>query len=545
MKSLAKSPRLSRGEARATLAAATAWLFPVLVIGLVYFSPRHVLSVNTAVTGLVGLGIVLVAARYPDRSLIILIALLPFQGLILSKLWSLGAPTSVVSHLGAWKEALALGVIAAGARNYISTGRRADTVDRLALGFVGLAALYLVLQHTLIPSAPSPWRIRLLGFREDAGMVLLLLGTRHAPLPPGFLARAGRVLIASGAIVGGVAIFEWLNSASWNRFVVNSLRYTRYQIEVLHVNPPNPHDIRFYGTIGGSKIVRPGSVFLNPLVCGFYLVLPFAIALERFVRRTATPWVALSLIVSGAGILLTQTRSAILAALVVAFLAFQPAAGRAAHWRTKLAILAAGLAILAVPTAFATGLTRRFETTSNKQDVSTSGHISGFWGGVHAIEHQPLGHGLGTSAGTGQRFRTQVVTPENNYLQLGVELGVAPMLAFVALTVALVLALRRAARRQPFVAATATWAAMTGLAVGAWLLQDWTDFSVSWTVWGMAGAVLGIASRHQLRAWSAGGTLDPRARRPQSGRTSAALNPPTDSQPRRGIRTRNEPARRA
>jgi hypothetical protein len=464
------------------------------VIWVVYFAPIHTASVTTVITGLAALGVVLIAARYPDRSLIVLVVLLPFQGLLLAKLWALGMPTSIVRHLGAWKETLAIGVILAGLRNYLATGRRADLLDRLALGFVAVVGLYLIVGTTIVPSAPPSLSVRVLGFRQDAGFVLVLLGARHAPLPRDFLDRVGRAALAAATVVAGVCVFETLDSSAWNHFVVNTIRYTQYEVGILHTTPPNIYDIRVYGTIGGTEIVRAGSVFLSALTCGFYLVLGFALGLERTARGRSAPWLVPALVVIGAGILLTQTRSAILAALIVAFIAFQPAAGRKRHWRTQMAILVAALALLAVPAALSTGLARRVAGATNNSDHSSAGHVSAFWTGVHTIEAHPLGLGLGTSAGVGQRFAGQgsdVVIPENDYLEVGIELGVAPMLLFAALSVALVLSLRAAARRRPHAVVAGVWAAAAGLVVAAWLQQTWLDFSVAWTVWGLAGAALG------------------------------------------------------
>ncbi len=486
------------------------WLLPVLIIGAIYFSPKHIVSVSTAVTGLLALCLVAIAARWPDRSLIVLIVVLPFSGVLLAKLWAWGVPTSIVRHLAAWKEALALGVVVAGARNFIATGRRADTLDRLALGFALVALLYVGLQHTIIPSAPSSSTIRLLGFREDAGFVLLLLGARHSPLPPNFLERAGKVLLAVTTVVAAIGIYEAIDSAAWNRFVVNTIHYTRYEVGVLHTRPLDYSDIRTYGTIGGTRIERIGSVFLNPLTVAFYLVLGFAAGLERVAHGRGRPLVMISLLALFAALLLTQTRSAILAALVVALLALQRAPGRQRHWRAQLAILMAAIAVMAVPTAVATGLSSRLSSTSNSSNVDTAGHISGFWDGVNAVAQDPLGHGLGTSAGTGQRFALQVghvIIPENSYLQVGVELGLIPMLLFVVLTVTLVVKLRAAARWSSHYVVAALGGAAAGLAVGAWFLQVWADFPTAWTAWGLAGAALAVSRERALASNPVGSTL--------------------------------------
>ena len=470
------------------------WLLPILVIGAVYFSPRHIASPGTVTTGLVGLVVVLIAARRPDLSLLGLIIFLPFQGLLLSKLWAWGMPTSIISHLGAWKEALALGVILAGVRNLLATGRRLDTVDRLALAFVAFTLLYAVAQTAIVPGAPSASNVRLLGFRETGGFVLLMFGARHAPLGPAFGRRVSRVILVVGALVSAIGIYEALFSSAWNHFVVQTVKYTRYQIDVLHSYPANFSDIRTYGIVGGARIDRIGSVFLSSLSCGWYLILPFAVGIERAIRRTASPLVLLATVMIGAALLLTQTRSAILGALVVLVLAFAPSAGRGRHWRTQVAILLAGLAILAVPAAFGTGLSKRVQSAGNATDQSTAGHVSGFWSGLNTIGRNPLGLGLGTGAGTGQRFAVKGdVIAENNYLEVGDELGILPMLIFAALMVALILRLRRVARDRLDPLITAAWAAAGGLALAAWFLQTWSDFAVAWTFWGVAGAALGLA----------------------------------------------------
>ncbi len=489
---------LRPAQRREALGATLAWAVPVAVIALIYFSPRHIVSPETALTGLLALGFLALAVRRPDLSLLGLIVFLPFQGLLLAKLWSWGLPDSVVRHLGAWKECLALGVILAGVRNLIATRRRLDLIDGLALGFVGICVLYAALQATIVPGAPSPSSSRLLGFRETAGFVLLLFGARHAPLGPGFARRAARTVLLVGAAVAAVGVYGAIFSSAWNRFVVHTIKYTQYQAAVLHTHAVHPGDIRVYGYVGGTRIIRIGSVFLDSLSCAWFLILPFAVGLERVLRRTASPLILLGTILIAACLLLTQTRSAILGGLLVAVLAVVPAAGRPRHWRTQVAIVLAAVAALGIPAAFATGLAKRVASAGSQSNQSTAGHISGFWDGIHTMGAHPLGLGLGTAAGTGQRFNVRgFQIPENNYLEVGDELGIFPGLLFLVLTLALLVRLRRASSQRPEPLATAAWTAGAGLALAAWFLQTWSDFAVSWTYWALAGVALGLV-RHKV-----------------------------------------------
>jgi hypothetical protein len=476
-----------------------AWALPVLLIWLVYFSPKHILSPETAITGLGALGLFALAVRRPDRSLLALAVIFPFQGLILSWLWAAGLPASVDKHLGAWKETLALAVVAAGARAFIASGRRADTLDRLALGFVALVAAYAAFQSKLLPSAPSVTSIRLLGFRETAGFVLVLLGARHAPLGPDFRRRALRALLAVATVVSAIGVYEEIDPNGWNQFVVNTIKYTQYQAFVLGSPVADPKSILNYSTDAGVQIERIGSVFLETSFLAWYLILPFAIGLERVIRRTASPLIVGSTGLIAVAEILTQTRSAILGCVLVVFLGLLPAAGRKLHWRTQASLLAVGLVLLAIPLALSTGLVTRVDQTTNSNDVSTSGHLSGFTQGIDTMKAHPFGLGIGTAAGTGQRFGVQgYVIPEDNYLEVGDEVGIAGGLLFLALTVVLLVGLRRAARRAPDPLVAATWSGGVGLAVAAIFLQTWSNFAVAWTFWGLAGVTL-AATRAQRR----------------------------------------------
>ncbi len=481
-----------------SLALVLVWLAPVIVL-LVVYRTSH-LSAEKAIAILLALAVAVLAAVRPDRALLGLIAALPFQGLILAKLWALGLPVAVAKDLGSWKEALAIGVVIAGVAQLARTRPRLDLFDRLALAFVALSVLYLLLQPEIIPSAPSAMSVRLLGFRETAGFVLLAFSARHAPLPPRFLRQAATVVLVVGAVVGGVAIYEILDPHGWNVFVVGTVEYTRYQIAVLGTRPLNMWNILTYTQLGGSQVVRAGSVFLSPGTCGFYLLLAFALGLERTTRGGRFSTALAPMLLIGAGLVVTETRAAIIGALLVGLLAFRTASGRRRHFRTQAAIALGIVALVAVPVAAGSGLVSRFGLLGNSSNVSTKGHETGLIKGFDVVVSNPLGQGLGTGAGTGQRFAVQASTiPENNYIEVGDELGILPMLVFAALTLALVAALRRAAmlRSEPLV--SAAWAAAAGLAVGAWFLQTWTDFSVAWTLWGLAGAAVGIAARRPQR----------------------------------------------
>jgi hypothetical protein len=468
---------------------------PLVVVGLAlasgFVSAEHLLALLAAVA------LILLAARRPDRALLLLIVLLPFQPLLLAKLYAWGVPASIVRPLAGWKEALGIGVIVAGFLGFRASRKPLDRLDWIALSFVGIVFLYALLPQLFAPGAPTALNIRSLDFRQTAGFVLLFWGARHARLPAGFLARAARVALAVGTVIAAIAIYEHFFSSAWNDFIVHNVKYSNYQVQILHTYPLNPLDYRSYGHLAGIQSIRVGSVFLDPLTLGFYLLIAFAIGIDNVFRRGARPYALAALTTLGAALIFTQARSALIGALVIGLLAVGFAPGRRGGRRIQFAfVLLIGL-LLAVPAASSSGLAARLSTTKSTDDPGASDHFQALSSGVQSLSHHPLGLGLGTSAGVGQRFEQVQTVPESSYLQIGNEIGIPAMALFIWLTIAAIRALRRAATSSPNLVITPFWTAAAGLAVGAFFLHAWNDFAVSWTIWGLAGAAIGVSARER------------------------------------------------
>lgn len=467
------------------------WTAPAVVAAFIYATQAR--FAERAIAGLLALGIVVLAARRPDRALLALFAGLPFQGIVLAQLYAWGVPASVVRPLSAWKEALAVGVVVAGIRGYRAGSRRLDGADKLGLAFVAAVAAFAVVPSLFAPDAPLGTDVRWLGFRLSAAFVVLFLAARHARLPEDFTARAVRVVLAVGAVVAAVAVFEYFFSDAWNRFVVEQVQLVRYQVDVLDLRPIDFEDIRRYGYVGDHRFLRAGSVFFDPTPAGFFLVLPFSVAVERRLRAGLRSGGATTLVaLVGTGLALTQTRAALIAAFIAVYLAVRPAPGRSTTRRMRFTLLFVGAMIVAVPAAATTGLNSRIVSTASGEDQSSEDHVDSFWNGVDAITDAPLGHGLGTSAGVGQRFDSDTAVTENGYLQVGVETGVAAMAAFAALTVVVLRRLNRTVRTVPSPSVCAIRGGATGLAVGALLLHAWNEFAVGWMTWALMGAALAL-----------------------------------------------------
>jgi hypothetical protein len=477
------------------------WLVPpgVMLAIFMSFAPP-INGLERLLGAAIAVLVIFLASRRPDIAILGLIIGLPLQNFAPSYLYRMGLPGPIVRPLGSWKEAVALGVVVAGIRGFRAARRRADALDLVGLAFVAIVAAYAFFPEFFAPGAPGGSNARSLAFRATAGFVLLLLGARHADLPEGFVDRAARVVLGVGVVVAAVAVYEFTFSNPWNSFVVERLGLPKYQLEVLQLTPFDAEDIRVYGHLGGREFVRVGSTLLSPLDLGFYLLLPFAVAIERTVRNGLRSYSGAALGIIGAALILTQTRAALIGAVIVAFVAFRPAAGR--DWSRRIQfsfVLAVGL-LIAVPAATVTGLSERVTTAASGDEESAVDHWDSFWQGVRVVRAEPLGLGLGTSAGAGQRFESTIlVIPENNYLQVGVEVGLLGMALFIALTVLMLRRLRRAQLAVANLGVAAARSAGLGLAIGAFFLHAWSNLIVSWPFWALAGVAIGTAES-QARA---------------------------------------------
>jgi hypothetical protein len=474
------------------------WLVPVFVFLLV--SVGVVLRQLDYLTGAgIGVVVVVIVARRPDWGLLGLVAFLPFQTVVFALLFHFGLSLQITRQAGSWKEGLAIGVAIAGFIGFRKAKRKLDLLDMLALAFIGLALAFAMFPQLFADTAPGASNVRSLAFRQTAGFVILLLGARHADLRPEFGRRAAKVVMFVGTIVAIIAIYEFFFSDSFNRFVVETVELPKYKYDIFQIGNPFETDVRYYGSLGGVSYTRVGSILFSPLVLGFYLLLPFAFAIERTVRDGLRSLSGAVLALTGIALIFTQTRAAIIGALVIALIAVRPAAGKTTDRRLQYGFVITIIVFLALPVAAYSGLTERSTSVTSGDEQSAFDHWDALVNGIRGVGEHPLGMGIGTSAGVGQRFSTTgAFITENYYLQMGIELGIVGLILFLALTIVLIRYMNRAAKKVPDLPLGAMRLATIGLAVGAALLHTWTDFAVAWSAWGLAGGVLGYAER-QMR----------------------------------------------
>lgn len=466
----------------------------------------------TAIAALLGVALVVFVCRRPRMAFIALIVLLPFQQLIFAGLYRLGVPGEMVRPAGQWKEGVAAGLLAAGFVRAVSQRHRLDWLDVAALAYCGLGLAYVLAPEALIGDALGSdlsVQNRLLGWRTDCLYVGLFVAMRHVRFSERDLRRVVTAFVTVAVVVAGIGVYEFFLDSSWNRFWIETLRLPDYKLEVLKIDAMADlylFDVRVFTSVGGRDVLRIGSVLLSYLALGYYLAVASSLLADRIVRGRATRGTTTALALTAAGVVLTSTRSAVLALVVVLVLSQfrrnHSAASRsswhdeqrAAGARVRFALLLGALALVAVPIAAAVGLIDRF---NGEDDFSSNeSHRNSFDVSYGILVDNPLGRGLATSAGAGQRSDVEgTVVTETQLLQIGTQLGVIGMALWVAVFVGAIVVMGRAAARAPngvdASAVTALRTAFIGLLAGGFFLQVFIDFALSWSTWALAGAALG------------------------------------------------------
>lgn len=501
MRSLSEMRRMRARELvqRALELRVLAWLLPLVVFWLVRRTPDDLLQQGIGIV--IAAGLLVLVIRNAEKSVLFLVGFIPFQTIVFAWLYKMGMPANILRNAAGYRDVIVVGVLVAGFRRMRDHGENLDLIDKAALAFIVINVLYMVFPHFFVrindPFAvgkPPDLHARSLAMRVNCAPIVLLIGARHLRPDDRFKARLLQLILTVGLIVAAVTIFEFSFSDTWNTFGTQIIRLPYYEYDVLQVIARSSFDVRSYMSISGKVLTRPGSVFFDPLQNGFFLLIPFAVAVQLAVRKALTR-AYLVLPVLALAVLFTYVRTAALGALIIGALALRTR-GRQ---RVRFGIIFGAALVFLTMVAFSTGFATRVANKGG--ETSNSGHVTETQRGWSALFKTPLGRGLGNVAGIGDRFKSQAkLTAENAYLQIGNEIGVPAMLLFATILIATLLRLRRysarlsagpppgrSARRDATEAALMCGAA---LAVGGFFLHVWLGVPTALTFWGLAGLAM-------------------------------------------------------
>jgi hypothetical protein len=429
--------------------------------------------------------------KLPRWALYAFIVALPFHNLAMALLWDAGVRGFALDVVSAWKEvllALALGAIVWSRRGIPFKG---TSTDWLALVYAAFVLLYAVIPQDWLGGDASAKGV-LYGLRHDLMPVAAYFLGRGLTLTSRDRQRVGWLILGVGAVVAAwglvdiyaISLQTWRDSGvpGWYREQLG-LDYGKDLSGLPENFVYNPGDER--------PLRRLVSTFLSPLATAYMLLVAILLA-ATWQQRTR--WLPVLTALLAFGLFFTYSRTAI-AALAVGLVVL--AYGLRTWWPVAAAAIFVAAAFFFVRAYQDIAPETRFTAAelavqrAGGQQEPTSGdpldpgessfrsHLDNLRDGLQRVGEHPQGFGVGNAGVTARRTEIDPKAGESTYTELGVELGLLGMLAFIAWNIAVV---RVLLRRAPWLGASL--AAVLLLAVQTDVIGvHWLAF----VIWALAG----------------------------------------------------------
>ncbi len=429
--------------------------------------------------------------RVPRWALFAFIVVLPLHNLVMAGLWDIGVRDFALDVVSAWKEVLLAAALAAVIWRRRGIPFKATATDWLALVYAGFVVLYALI--------PQSW----LG--GDASAEGILFGLRHnlTPVACYFLGRGITLTARDRKLVGGLILGAAAVVAAWGLVDIYTISLQTWRDSGVPGWFSEQLGLDYGAGLSGlpeNWVYNPGderplrrlvSTFLSPLATAYMLLAAILVAAtwQRGSRRLPVVTALLAI-----GLLFTYSRTT-MAALAVGLVALGYALR--SWWPVAAAVVflaAAFFFVRAYPdlapetryTAAELEIQRaggQEEETSgdpfDPDEASFDSHLDNIRDGLRTIVEHPQGYGVGNAGVTAKRTGGEIKAGESTYIELGVELGLLGMLAFIAWNVALV---RRLLQVEPWLGAALTAVLVLGIQTDV-IGVHWLAF-VLWTLAG-------------------------------------------------------------
>ncbi len=413
----------------------------------------------------------------------------------MAQLWDLGVRGTTLDVVAAWKEALllvALLVVAWHVRHKPAV----KVADILAASY-----LFIVLVYWLIPQdvlgGEATARGELLALRHHLFPVAAYALGRLVAIAWEERGRVGGLIALSAVVVAAVGLLDLalISLQAWRDSGVPG--WYREQLGLDYEGLSGlPENWVFNTGDEENPIRRLVSTFLSPLASAYVLV----VALIYVFSRPFRWWWGLLALLFYVALLYTHTRAAF-AALVFGLVVLALAQRRIAPLAIAAAtIVVVPLFLVAYPSI---GPSTRYtpeelewlrenaEQVGDESgdplagdDASTESHWRNLRDGVRVVLDHPQGYGLGNAGVVAKRTGVEIRAGESTYAELGVDSGIAGVVAFILWSIAILAGLWR---REAWLAAA--FATVLVLALQTDVIGiHWLAF----TVWAAAGLALGL-----------------------------------------------------
>lgn len=466
-----------------------------------------------------------------ERLSIILIALLPLHAFLVTvgTRFIAGPDLPPLRQLALWKELVLLIILVLAAVELVRAHiKRTDgRAEIFKLDMADWMIVLLLLLGFFVSGVQQvSLKYFIYGVRYDFVPLIAFVVVRRVAWSDWFTASLRKVIAGIGGVVAGFGLISYALPESFFMALGYSDLHSLYL-------PGKP--IAAFQKIGGTDLRRMQSTMSGPNHLGLWLLVPISLFLIDMVHRHSpatsvgkrlvslfrsekgkqfVPVVFILLLLSA--VFLSFSRAAWIATAAIVTIAFFRHFKRQRVY--KLLLRYGAIAVLIVATASLMSPQILLRTLSNRD------HLLKPLEAVRTIAAHPMGLGLGTAGPASNRVSdpcvhlphganfswakdrpelcvfvgdVQVqpqgrlcicpVLPENWYLQMGVELGIAGLIAFIAL---IFFVLRSLWQTEDQSIGEVAFLAFLGVSIAAMVLHAWEDSAVAYTLWIMAAVAL-------------------------------------------------------
>jgi hypothetical protein len=413
----------------------------------------------------------------------------------MAQLWELGVRGTTLDVVAAWKEALLLGALLVVSWR-VRRMPAAKAADVLAASYAIVIVVYWLIPQDVLGGEATA-RGELLALRHHLFPVAAYALGRLAAYAWEERGRVGGLVVLAAAVVAVVGLLDlaFVSLQAWRESGVPG--WYREQLGLDYEGLSGlPENWVFNTGDEANPIRRLVSTFLSPLASAYALVVALIYVLSRPFRW----WWGLLAVLFYVALLYTHTRAAFAAlafGLVVLAFAQRRVAPAAIAAATVVvgALFVVGYPTIGPSTSYtpeelewlrenATQEGDESDDPLSGNDASTESHWRNLRDGVRVVIEHPQGYGLGNAGVVAKRTGVEIRAGESTYTELGVDAGVAGVLAFIVWSIAVLAGLWR---REAWLAAA--FATVLVLALQTDVIGiHWLGF----TVWAAAGLALGL-----------------------------------------------------
>jgi O-antigen ligase len=428
--------------------------------------------------------------RLPRWALVAFIVALAFHNLVMAELWDAGVRGFALDVVSAWKEVLLAAALAVVVWRRRGIPFKANSADWLALAYAAFVVLYALV--------PQDW----LG--GDASARGVLYGVRHDLIPVAcyFLGRGLTLSARDRRIVGGLILCVAAVVAAWGLVDIYAVSlqtwrdsgvpgWFREQLGLQYQGLSYLPENWVYNPGDERPLRRLVSTFLSPLATAYMLLVAILVAATW---RRGSWWLPPLTALLAIGLLFTYSRTTI-AALAVGLVVLGYALRN--WWPVAAAVVFVAAAFFFVraypdiaPETRFTPAELEIQRAGGQEEPTTGdpfdpdessidSHLDNLRDGLETVVEHPYGYGVGNAGVTAKRTDREIKAGESTYTELGVELGLLGMLAFIAWNIALV---RIVLRREPWLGAALVAVLVLGIQTDV-IGVHWLAF-VLWTLAG-------------------------------------------------------------